>query len=72
MLPKQEAYIVDSIFESGLTDFDQNIAFLNIYDLENFSLDKKDRYLEVYLKKPEKIDENKIKLSNIFLTKIYT
>ena len=35
-LPKQEAYIVDSIFESGLNEFDQNIAFLNIYDLENF------------------------------------
>ena len=74
LLPKQEAYIVDSIFESGLADFDQNIAFLNIYDLENFfSLDKKDRYLEVYLKKPEKIDENKIKLSNIFPNEnIYT
>ncbi len=67
LLPKQEAYIVDSIFESGLTDFDQNIAFLNIYDLENFfNLDKNDRYLEVYLNKPEKIDEIKIKLSNIF------
>ena len=74
LLPKQEAYIIDSIFESGLADFDQNIAFLNIYDLENFfSLDKKDRYLEVYLKKPEKIDENKIKLSNIFPNEnIYT
>ena len=24
------------IFESGLNDFDKNIAFLNIYDLENF------------------------------------
>ena len=74
LLPKQEAYIVDSIFESGLSDFDQNISFLNIYDLENFfSLDKKDRYLEVYLKKPEKIDENKIKLSNIFPNEnIYT
>ena len=74
LLPKQEAYIVDSIFESGLADFDQNIAFLNIYDLENFfSLDKKDRYLEVYLKIPEKIDEIKIKLSNIFPNEnIYT
>ena len=67
LLPKQEAYIVDSIFDSGLSDFDQNVAFLNIYDLENFfSLDKNDRYLEVYLKKPEQIDEIKIKLSNIF------
>ena len=66
-LPKQEAYIVDSIFESGLSDFDQNVAFLNIYDLENFfSLNKNNRYLEVYLKNPEKINEIKIKLSEIF------
>jgi len=74
LLPKQEAYIVDSIFDSGLSDFDQNVAFLNIYDLENFfSLDKNDRYLEVYLKKPEQIDEIKIKLSNIFpYENIYT
>ena len=34
-LPKQETYIVDSIFDSGLADFDQNIAFINIKDLEN-------------------------------------
>ena len=39
-LPKQETYIVDSIFDSGLADFDQNIAFINIKDLEerNFEL----------------------------------
>jgi len=73
-LPKQEAFIVDSIFESGLKDFDQNIAFLNIKDLENFfGIDKKDRYLEVYLKKPENINKNKIHLSKIFPNEfIYT
>ena len=73
-LPKQEAYIVDSIFESGLSDFDQNVAFINIYDLENFfNLNKNDRYLEVYLKNPEKINEIKIKLSKIFSNEyIYT
>ncbi len=73
-LPKQEAFIVDSIFESGLKDFDQDIAFLNIKDLENFfGIDKKDRYLEVYLKKPENINKNKIHLSKIFPNEfIYT
>ena len=73
-LPKQEAFIVDSIFESGLKDFDQNIAFVNIKDLENFfGIDKKDRYLEVYLKKPENINKNKIHLSKIFPNEfIYT
>ncbi len=73
-LPKQEAYIIDSIFDSGLNDFDQNVAFINILDLENFfNLSEDDRYLEVYLKKPEKIDNIKTELSNIFKQEyIYT
>ena len=66
-LPKQEAYIVDSIFDSGLADFDQNVAFLNINDLENlFDLNKNKRFLEVYLKDPISIEKMKIKLQNIF------
>ena len=66
-LPKQESYIVDSIFDSGLADFDQNIAFINIYDLENlFDLDKKKRFLEIYLKKPKEIELARKKLEKIF------
>ena len=66
-LPKQEAYIVDSIFESGLASFDQNIAFINIKDLENlFDLDVSERFLEIYLKDPKKIDFAKKKLKEIF------
>ena len=66
-LPKQESYIVDSIFDSGLADFDQNIAFINIYDLENlFDLDKKNRFLEIYLKKPKEIELARKKLEKIF------
>ena len=66
-LPKQESYIVDSIFDSGLSDFDQNIAFINIYDLENlFDLEKKNRFLEIYLKKPKEIELARKKLAKIF------
>ena len=66
-LPKQEAYIVDSIFDSGLASFDQNIAFINIKDLENlFDLDESERFLEIYLKDPKKIDFAKKKLKEIF------
>jgi lipoprotein-releasing system permease protein len=66
-LPKQETYIVDSIFDSGLADFDQNIAFINIKDLENlFDLDESERFLEIYLKDPKKIDSTKKKLKEIF------
>ena len=66
-LPKQETYIVDSIFDSGLASFDQNIAFINIKDLENlFDLDESERFLEIYLKDPKKIDFAKKKLKEIF------
>ena len=66
-LPKQETYIVDSIFDSGLADFDQNIAFINIKDLENlFDLDESERFLEIYLKDPKNIDFAKKKLKEIF------
>ena len=66
-LPKQETYIVDSIFDSGLADFDQNIAFINIKDLENlFDLDESERFLEIYLKDPKKINVAKKKLKEIF------
>ena len=66
-LPKQEAYIVDSIFDSGLADFDQNIAFINIKDLENlFDLDESERFLEIYLKDPKRINFAKKKLKEIF------
>ncbi|MDP7541285.1 MAG: FtsX-like permease family protein [Candidatus Pelagibacter bacterium] len=66
-LPKQETYIVDSIFDSGLSDFDQNIVFINIKDLENlFDLDESKRFLEIYLKDPKKIEFTKKKLQEIF------
>jgi len=73
-LPKQDTYIVSSIFESGIIEFDQNIAFINILDLENFfNLDKNKRSLEFYLNHPEKIDEVKIKLQSLFQDEyIYT
>ena len=73
-LPKQETYIVDSIFDSGLADFDQNIVFINIKDLENlFDLDESKRFLEIYLKDPKKIDFAKKKLKEIFNNEyIYT
>ena len=35
-LPRQETFIISSIFDSGLADFDANIAFINLNTLENF------------------------------------
>ena len=60
-LPKQKSFIVESIFESEINEFNQNIAFLNLNDLEEFfDIDKSSRYLEVFLKDPKNIDEKKI------------
>mgnify|MGYP000855437277 CR=1 FL=1 len=48
-LPKQENYLITSIFDSGLAEFDRNIAFLNIENLENlFDLDHSLRGLELF------------------------
>ncbi len=52
-LPKQKSFIVESIFESEINEFNKNIAFLNLNDLEEFfDLDSTERYLEVFLKDP--------------------
>ena len=66
-LPKQQTFIISSIFDSGLADFDQNIAFVNISTLENFfDLDADERSLEIYLKNPQNIEKIKIKIQSIF------
>ena len=65
-LPKQKSFIVESIFESEINEFNQNIAFLNLNDLEEFfDIDKSSRYLEVFLRDPKNIDEKNI-FQNIF------
>ena len=67
-LPKQNTFTVVSIYESGLADFDNNIIFLNLNTLEEFSnLSKNDRNLEIYLKKPHDIQNQKNVVQNIFL-----
>lgn len=66
-LPKQEVFIVSSIFESGLADFDRNIAFVNLDKLDNFfDYKKEDRNLEIYLKNPSNITDVKIIVQKIF------
>ena len=66
-LPKQETFIISSIFDSGLADFDANIAFINLNTLESFfDLDKGKRNLEIYLNNPSNIDEVKNQIQKIF------
>jgi lipoprotein-releasing system permease protein len=66
-LPRQETFIISSIFDSGLADFDANIAFINLNTLESFfDLDKGKRNLEIYLNNPSNIDEIKNQIQKIF------
>ena len=66
-LPRQETFIVDSIFDSEISDFDLNVAFINLNDLESlFDLNEEKRNLEIFLKDPKKIENTKLKLQNIF------
>ena len=66
-LPKQQTFIINSLFESGLAEFDQSVAFVNLNTLEDFfDLNSSSRKLEIYLKKPSDIENNKTIVQSIF------
>ena len=66
-LPKQQSFIIHSIYDSGLAEFNKNVAFININTLDVFfDLSKKDRNLEIYLKDPVNIEKLKEKIQLIF------
>ena len=66
-LPKKKTFIVSSLFESGLTDFDNNIAFINLNTLDEFfNLENRDKNLEIYLKDPQNIENQKFIVQKIF------
>ena len=66
-LPKQQTFIINSLFESGLAEFDQSVAFVNLNTLEDFfDLNSSSRKLEIYLKNPSDIENNKTIVQSIF------
>ena len=66
-LPKQKTFIVSSLFESGLIDFDNNVAFIDLDTLEEFfNLENGARNLEIYLKNPQNIEKQKLFVQKIF------
>ena len=66
-LPKQQTFIVNSIFDSGFSEFDHNVAFINLDYLEDFfNFDESSRNLEVYLKNPSDIENSKNIVQSIF------
>ncbi len=62
-LPKQEEFKVSSIFDSGLANFNENVAYINLITLESF-FDKSNelRFLEYYFKSPQDISNHKKQL----------
>ena len=73
-LPKQKTFKITSFYNSGFNDFDKNIAFINIEDLENqLNLKPDSRFLEVYFKDPTDIKKIKNDLARLFPNElIYT
>ena len=73
-LPKQKTFQITSFYNSGFNDFDKNIAFINIEDLENqLNLKPDSRFLEVYFKDPTDIKKIKNDLARLFPNElIYT
>ena len=73
-LPKQQTFIINSIFDSGFSEFDHNVAFISLEILEDFfDLDQTSRNLEIYLKNPSDIENSKKIVQSIFKDQfIYT
>ena len=66
-MPKQKTFIVTSIFNSGLAEFDNNIALINLSTLEEFfGFKKEQRNLEIYLKNPKNIEKQKFTFQKIY------
>ena len=66
-LPKQETFKVISIFDSGLSDYNENIAYINLKTLETFFNKKKDyRFLEIYFENPKNIEIHKKNLTKSY------
>jgi lipoprotein-releasing system permease protein len=66
-LPKQKTFIISSIFGSGLAEFDNNVIFMNLNTLEEFSgISSNNRNLEIYLHNPNKIENQKKIVQKIF------
>jgi len=66
-LPLQEKFKISSVFSTGLAEFDQNVIFMPFQNANSlFELSELDINLEVFLKKPEKVEEIKNDLVKIF------
>ena len=66
-LPLQEKFTISSVFTTGLADFDQNVIFMPFKNANSlFELSEMDVDLEIFLKRPENVEQIKNKVQKIF------
>ena len=73
-LPSQKSFTISSIYNTGIIDFDTNVIFINLNDLEGLlQLSNNNRHIEVYFKDYKEINFLKSELEKIFTDEyIYT
>ena len=64
--PKQKKFQVKSIYDSGLAEFNENVAYVNLDTLEDFFDNNSNRFAEYYFEDPKNIEYYKKKLIKIF------
>ena len=63
----QEKFTISSIFSTGLAEFDQNVIFMPFQNANSlFELSDMDIDLEIFLKRPEKVEFIKENVKKIF------
>tara|TARA_A100000164_G_scaffold300643_1_gene275623 strand:+ start:369 stop:1598 length:1230 start_codon:yes stop_codon:yes gene_type:complete len=66
-LPSQKTFLISSIYNTGIIDFDSNVVFINLNDLEGLlQLDNNNRNVEVYFNDYKEINFLKKELEKIF------
>ena len=66
-IPKQETFVISSVFSSGLAEFDHNIIFMPIKNsILLFDAEEEEILLEIFLKKPQNVEKEKEKIQNLF------
>jgi len=66
-LPIHQKFKVSSIFSTGLAEFDQNVIFMPFQNANSlFELSDIDIDLEIFLKKPDKVEITKEKIQDLF------
>ena len=66
-LPIQQKFIISSVFSTGLAEFDQNVIFMPFRSASSlFEISETDIDLEIFLKKPDKADQIKSEVQEIF------